>query len=195
MHAHWRPGRMGRVLTVLRTVHILATCVWVGGTVVLVFVGVPAIRSLEEKRERPPCARSGSGGDRSAGDRWRWRSCRGCASPTSTAGSTGLRSTPTSTGRRSSSRACRVPRRRRPVPRLRPRPAPAARLRANAPCGARHAPPPHCGRLVHVRPDDRRPDPWRRRARLRRLMETSAAISRSSPARSRSSTRASSCRR
>src|SRR5262245_66490768 len=35
------------MLTVLRIVHILATCVWVGGTVVLVFVGVPAIRRLE----------------------------------------------------------------------------------------------------------------------------------------------------
>jgi uncharacterized membrane protein len=35
------------MLTVLRVVHILATCVWVGGTVALVFVGVPAIRRLE----------------------------------------------------------------------------------------------------------------------------------------------------
>lgn len=35
------------MLSVLRVVHILATCVWVGGTVVLVFVGVPAIRRLE----------------------------------------------------------------------------------------------------------------------------------------------------
>jgi putative copper export protein len=35
------------VLTFLRVVHILAACVWVGGTVVLVFAGVPAIRQLE----------------------------------------------------------------------------------------------------------------------------------------------------
>ena len=31
----------------LRIVHVLAACVWVGGTVALVFVGVPAIRKLE----------------------------------------------------------------------------------------------------------------------------------------------------
>ena len=35
------------VLTVLRVLHVLSTCVWVGGTVALVFVGVPAIRKLE----------------------------------------------------------------------------------------------------------------------------------------------------
>ena len=31
----------------MRVVHVLASCVWVGGTVVLVFVGVPAVRRLE----------------------------------------------------------------------------------------------------------------------------------------------------
>jgi copper resistance protein D len=35
------------VVTVLRTVHLLSATVWVGGTIVLVFVGVPAIRQLE----------------------------------------------------------------------------------------------------------------------------------------------------
>ena len=35
------------MLNVLRIVHVLAACVWVGGTVALVFVGVPAIRRLE----------------------------------------------------------------------------------------------------------------------------------------------------
>jgi len=35
------------VLTVLRVVHLLSATVWVGGTIVLVFVGVPAIRRLE----------------------------------------------------------------------------------------------------------------------------------------------------
>jgi putative copper resistance protein D len=35
------------VLEVLRVVHLLSACVWVGGTVVLVFVGVPAIRKLD----------------------------------------------------------------------------------------------------------------------------------------------------
>jgi len=35
------------VLTVLRIVHLLSATVWVGGTIVLVFVGVPAIRKLE----------------------------------------------------------------------------------------------------------------------------------------------------
>lgn len=35
------------MLDVLRIVHLLSACVWVGGTIVLVFVGVPAIRKLE----------------------------------------------------------------------------------------------------------------------------------------------------
>lgn len=35
------------VLTTLRVLHILSASVWVGGTVALVFVGVPAIRRLE----------------------------------------------------------------------------------------------------------------------------------------------------
>jgi len=35
------------VLTTLRIVHLMSAMVWVGGTVVLVFVGVPAIRALE----------------------------------------------------------------------------------------------------------------------------------------------------
>jgi uncharacterized membrane protein len=35
------------VLDVLRIVHVLSACVWVGGTIVLVFVGVPAIRRTE----------------------------------------------------------------------------------------------------------------------------------------------------
>jgi uncharacterized membrane protein len=34
-------------MTALRILHVLSACVWVGGTVVLVFVGVPAIRQLE----------------------------------------------------------------------------------------------------------------------------------------------------
>jgi putative copper export protein len=35
------------VLTVLRVLHVLSASIWVGGTVALVFVGVPAIRKLE----------------------------------------------------------------------------------------------------------------------------------------------------
>lgn len=35
------------VLTALRIVHVLAASIWVGGTVALVVVGVPAIRRLE----------------------------------------------------------------------------------------------------------------------------------------------------
>jgi putative copper export protein len=35
------------VLTVLRILHVLSASIWVGGTVALVFVGVPAIRKLE----------------------------------------------------------------------------------------------------------------------------------------------------
>ena len=31
----------------MRALHVLASCVWVGGTVALVFVGVPAVRRLE----------------------------------------------------------------------------------------------------------------------------------------------------
>ena len=33
--------------TALRIAHVLSACIWVGGTVALVFVGVPAIRQLE----------------------------------------------------------------------------------------------------------------------------------------------------
>ena len=35
------------MLTALRIVHLLSAAIWVGGTVALVFVGVPAIRRLE----------------------------------------------------------------------------------------------------------------------------------------------------
>ncbi|MFN8222914.1 MAG: CopD family protein [Gaiellales bacterium] len=35
------------LVDLLRIVHVLASCVWVGGTIVLVFVGVPAIRATE----------------------------------------------------------------------------------------------------------------------------------------------------
>ena len=35
------------MITVLRIVHLMSAVVWVGGTIVLVFVGVPAIRKLE----------------------------------------------------------------------------------------------------------------------------------------------------
>ena len=35
------------MVTTLRVVHLLSATVWVGGTVALVFVGVPAIRNLE----------------------------------------------------------------------------------------------------------------------------------------------------
>ena len=35
------------MITLLRVVHLLSASVWVGGTVALVFVGVPAIRALE----------------------------------------------------------------------------------------------------------------------------------------------------
>ena len=41
------PNSLTRVLTVLRALHLLSASVWVGGTVALVFVGVPAIRALE----------------------------------------------------------------------------------------------------------------------------------------------------
>jgi uncharacterized membrane protein len=34
-------------MTAFRILHVLSACVWVGGTVALVFVGVPAIRQLE----------------------------------------------------------------------------------------------------------------------------------------------------
>jgi uncharacterized membrane protein len=35
------------VTSALRILHLLSACVWVGGTVALVFVGVPAIRRLD----------------------------------------------------------------------------------------------------------------------------------------------------
>jgi putative copper resistance protein D len=51
------------VTEVVRIVHLLAAAVWVGGTVALVFVGVPAIRRLEGE------ARSTA--MRALGRRWR----------------------------------------------------------------------------------------------------------------------------
>lgn len=35
------------MITALRILHVLSTSIWVGGTVALVFIGVPAIRRLE----------------------------------------------------------------------------------------------------------------------------------------------------
>ena len=51
------------MITLLRTVHLLAAAVWFGGTIALVFIGVPAIRVLEgEARARAL---------RTLGRRWR----------------------------------------------------------------------------------------------------------------------------
>ena len=52
-----------RVLTALRVAHVLAASVWVGGTVALVFVGVPAIRKLEGEARATAM--------RALGHRWR----------------------------------------------------------------------------------------------------------------------------
>lgn len=35
------------MISVLRVIHLMSATIWVGGTIVLVFVGVPAIRKLE----------------------------------------------------------------------------------------------------------------------------------------------------
>ena len=35
------------LVDILRIVHILSSCIWVGGTIALVFVGVPAVRTTE----------------------------------------------------------------------------------------------------------------------------------------------------
>lgn len=51
------------MVEIVRIVHLLAAAVWVGGTVVLVFAGVPAIRTLEGE----PRARA----MRALGRRWR----------------------------------------------------------------------------------------------------------------------------
>src|SRR4029078_12468119 len=50
-------------MTVLRILHVLSACVWVGGTVALVFVGVPASRRLEGE--------SRAAAMRALGRRWR----------------------------------------------------------------------------------------------------------------------------
>src|SRR3954452_14205133 len=55
-------------MTALRIVHLLSATVWVGGTVALVFVGVPAIRTLEGEARATAL--------RALGRRWRplcWR--------------------------------------------------------------------------------------------------------------------------
>jgi copper resistance protein D len=51
------------VITFLRTVHLLSAAVWVGGTVALTFVGVPALRGLE--------AEARGAAMRTLGRRWR----------------------------------------------------------------------------------------------------------------------------
>ena len=51
------------MVTVLRVVHLLSATVWVGGTVALVFVGVPAIRTLEGEARATAM--------RALGHRWR----------------------------------------------------------------------------------------------------------------------------
>ena len=51
------------MLTFLRVLHVLSACVWVGGTIVLVFVGVPAIRKLEGEARATAM--------RALGGRWR----------------------------------------------------------------------------------------------------------------------------
>lgn len=51
------------MIDVLRIVHLLSATVWVGGTIVLVFVGVPAIRRLEGEARATAM--------RALGKRWR----------------------------------------------------------------------------------------------------------------------------
>jgi len=51
------------VIDVLRIVHLLSATIWVGGTIVLVFVGVPAIRKLEGEARATAM--------RALGKRWR----------------------------------------------------------------------------------------------------------------------------
>ena len=57
------PGSLSCVLTFLRAVHLLSAAVWVGGSVVLVVVGVPVIRTLQGE-ERAAAMRA-------LGRRWR----------------------------------------------------------------------------------------------------------------------------
>jgi putative copper export protein len=45
------------VNAVLVIVHLLAASIWVGGSVALVFAGVPAIRVLEGEPRGPPATR------------------------------------------------------------------------------------------------------------------------------------------
>lgn len=47
LYAAGQSATIDNVLTALRIAHVLSASVWVGGTVALVFVGVPAIRKLE----------------------------------------------------------------------------------------------------------------------------------------------------
>jgi len=51
------------MISVLRVVHLLSATIWVGGTIVLVFVGVPAIRMLEGEARATAL--------RALGKRWR----------------------------------------------------------------------------------------------------------------------------
>ena len=70
---------------VLRIVHLLAAAVWLGGTVALVFAGVPAIRTLEGAERGRAMRELGGAGGRGAGARWPCSCSAGSGSPTSTA--------------------------------------------------------------------------------------------------------------
>ena len=60
------PVRVTPVDVVLLAVHLLAAAVWVGGTVALVFVGVPVVARLEGEARGRSMRMLGSAGGRSA---------------------------------------------------------------------------------------------------------------------------------
>ena len=67
------PVASDRVLTTLRILHVLSACVWVGGTIALVFVGVPAIRRLEGEAR---ASHAGLWSDATAVAPWEWRKAK-----------------------------------------------------------------------------------------------------------------------
>ena len=157
-------------MTALRILHVLSACVWVGGTVALVFVGVPAIRQLEGEARATAM--------RTLGRRWRpigWSAMAVAILSglwlTDRHGGFNRAALDTDFDRTLIAKSVLValPRRRRPAPRLPARPAAPARAARDGPVRTGHPSPARRRRLVQLRAHDRRAGPRRGRAHDARL--------------------------
>ena len=161
---------LGAMTAVLVTVHLLAAGIWFGGSTALIFVGVPAIRTLEGEPRGPrdegarpalAAARLRRAARRRADGRRR--------SPRASGGTTA----PFQIVFWTKVALFRLPARRVVLPQLRPRPAPAGgdprRARAGDAADARRR------RLDQLLADALAADPRRRAAAARRLSRASGS--------------------